>query len=63
MNLQISHAAEQQAEVAYEINVSLNKINRASHESVGNAGEASQKSDNLNQLASHLQEMMQQFKV
>lgn len=63
MNLHISNAAEQQTEVAHEIDVSLNKINQASHESVSNAGEASQESENLNSLASHLQEMMQQFKV
>jgi len=63
MNLQISNAAEQQTAVAHEIDVSLNQINQASHESVSNAGEASQESENLNQLASHLQELMQQFKV
>ena len=63
MNLQISNGAEQQTEVAHEIDVSLNKINQASHESVSNAGEASQENANLNQLASHLQELMQQFKV
>ena len=63
MNLQISNAAEQQTSVAHEIDVSLNQINQASHESVANAGEASQESENLNQLASHLQELMQQFKV
>lgn len=63
MNLQISNAAEQQTSVAHEIDVSLNKINQASHESVSHAGEASQESENLNQLASHLQELMQQFKV
>lgn len=63
MNLQISNAAEQQTEVAHEIDVSLNKINEASHESVSNASEASQESENLNGLATHLQEMMKQFKV
>ena len=63
MNLQISDAAEQQTSVAHEIDVSLNQINQASHESVSNAGEASQESENLNQLASHLQELMKQFKV
>lgn len=63
MNLHISNAAEQQTEVAHEIDVSLNKINQASHESVSNAGEASQESETLNQLATHLQELMQQFKV
>jgi methyl-accepting chemotaxis protein len=63
MNLQISNAAEQQTSVAHEIDVSLNQINQASHESVSNAGEASQESENLNQLASHLQELMKQFKV
>ena len=63
MNLQISNAAEQQTEVAHEIDVSLNKINEASHESVSNASEASQESENLNSLATHLQGMMQQFKV
>ena len=63
MNLQISNAAEQQTAVAHEIDVNLNQINQASHESVTNAGEASQESENLNQLASHLQELMQQFKV
>ena len=63
MNLHISNAAEQQTAVAHEIDVSLNKINQASHESVSNAGEASQESETLNQLATHLQELMQQFKV
>ena len=63
MNLQISNAAEQQTAVAHEIDVSLNQINQASHESVINAGEASQESEKLNQLASHLQELMLQFKV
>ena len=63
MNLQISNAAEQQTSVAHEIDVSLNQINKASHESVANASEASQESENLNQSASHLQELMQQFKV
>ncbi|MDH5600240.1 MAG: methyl-accepting chemotaxis protein [Gammaproteobacteria bacterium] len=63
MNLQISNAAEQQTEVAHEIDVSLNKINAASYESVSNASEASQESENLNALATHLQDMMQQFKV
>ena len=63
MNLQISNAAEQQTSVAHEIDVSLNQINQASHESVSHAGEAAQESENLNQLASHLQELMQQFKV
>ncbi len=63
MNVQISSAAEQQTEVAQEIDISLNKINEASHESVSNAAEASQESENLNQLATHLQTMMQQFKV
>lgn len=63
MNLEISNAAQQQTEVAQEIDVSLNKINQASYESVSHAGEASQESENLNQLASHLQELMQQFKV
>ncbi|MCW8900798.1 MAG: methyl-accepting chemotaxis protein [Gammaproteobacteria bacterium] len=63
MNLHISNAASQQTEVAHEIDVSLNKINQASHESVSNASEASQESENLNGLATHLQEMMQQFKV
>lgn len=63
MNLEISNAAEQQTSVAHEIDVSLNQINQASHESVSNAGEASQESENLNQLASHLQELMKQFKV
>ena len=63
MNLQISNAAEQQTAVAHEIDVNLNQINQASHESVSNAGEASHESENLNQLASHLQELMQQFKV
>lgn len=63
MNLQISNAAEQQTSVAHEIDVNLNQINQASHESVSNASEASQESENLNQLASHLQELMQQFKV
>jgi len=63
MNLQISNAAEQQTSVSHEIDVSLNQINQASHESVSNAGEASQESENLNQLASHLQELMKQFKV
>ena len=63
MNLQISNAAEQQTAVAHEIDVNLNQINQASHESVSNASEASQESENLNQLASHLQELMQQFKV
>ena len=63
MNLQISNAAEQQTEVAHEIDVSLNKINAASHESVSNSSEASQESENLNGLATHLQEMMKQFKV
>lgn len=63
MNLQISNAAEQQTSVANEIDVSLNQINLASHDSVSNAGEASTESENLNKLASHLQEMMLQFKV
>ena len=63
MNLQISNAAEQQTAVAHEIDVSLNQINQASHESVSNAGEASQESENLSQLAAHLQELMNQFKV
>ena len=63
MNLEISNAAGQQTEVAREIDMNLNQINQASHESVSNAGEASQESENLNQLASHLQELMQQFKV
>ena len=63
MNLQISNAAEQQTSVAHEIDVSLNQINQASHESVSNAGEASQESENLNKLATHLQELMKQFKV
>lgn len=63
MNLHISNAAEQQTAVAHEIDVSLNKINQASHESVSHAGEASQESETLNQLATHLQGMMQQFKV
>lgn len=63
MNLEISNAAEQQTAVAHEIDVSLNKISEASHESVSNAGEASQESENLNQLARHLQELMRQFKV
>ena len=63
MNLEISNAAEQQTSVAHEIDVSLNQINQASHESVSNASEAAQESENLNQLASHLQVLMQQFKV
>jgi len=63
MNLQISNAAEQQTSVAHEIDVNLNQINKASHESVSHAGEASQESENLSQLAAHLQELMQQFKV
>lgn len=63
MNLQIANAAEQQTEVAHEIDVSLNKINEASYESVSNASEASQESQNLNSLATHLQDMMKQFKV
>lgn len=63
MNLEISNAAEQQTAVAHEIDVSLNQINQASHESVSHAGEASQESDNLNQLATHLQDLMKQFKV
>lgn len=63
MNLEISNAAEQQTSVAHEIDVSLNQINQASHESVSNASEAAQESENLNQLAAHLQELMQQFKV
>ncbi len=63
MNMHISGAAEQQSTVAHEIDVSLNKINEASHESVSNAAEASQESENLNQLAAHLQSLMQQFKV
>lgn len=63
MNLEISHAAEQQTEVAHEIDVSLNNINQASHESVSHSSEASQESDNLNQLARHLQELMKQFQV
>ena len=63
MNIQISNAAEQQTSVAREIDVSLNQINQASHESVSNAGEASQESETLNQLASHLQDLMKQFKV
>jgi methyl-accepting chemotaxis protein len=63
MNLEISNAAEQQTSVAHEIDVSLNQINQASHDSVSNASEASQESENLNQLAAHLQENMQQFKV
>ncbi len=63
MNFEISNAAEQQTAVAHEIDVSLNKINQASNESVSNAGEASQESENLSQLAAHLQELMQQFKV
>ena len=63
MNLQILNAAEQQTSVAHEIDVSLNQINQASFESVANSSEASQESENLNQLASHLQELMMQFKV
>ncbi len=63
MNLQISNAAEQQTSVAHEIDVNLNQINQASHESVSHAGEASQESENLSQLAAHLQELMTQFKV
>lgn len=63
MNIEISNAAEQQTSVAHEIDESLNQINQASHESVTNAGEASQESGSLNQLATHLQELMKQFKV
>ena len=63
MNLQILNAAEQQTSVAHEIDVSLNQINQASFESVANSSEASQESENLNQLASRLQELMMQFKV
>ena len=63
MNLQISNAAEQQTSVAHEIDVNLNQINQASFESVSHAGEASQESENLSQLATHLQELMKQFKV
>ena len=63
MNLEISNAAEQQTSVAHEIDVSLNQINQASNESVSNASEAAQESENLSQLASRLQALMQQFKV
>lgn len=63
MNLEISNASEQQTSVAHEIDVSLSQINQASHESVSSAGEASQESDNLNHLASSLQQAMTQFKV
>lgn len=62
-NLEISQSAEQQTSVAREIDVNLNQINQASNESVSNAGEASQESENLNQLATRLQGLMQQFKV
>ncbi len=63
MNLEISNAAEQQTSVAQEIDMNLNNINQASNESVTSAAEASQESEKLNQLASRLQELMQQFKV
>ena len=62
-NLEISQSAEQQTTVAQEIDVTLNQINQASNESVSNASEASQESENLNLLAARLQGLMQQFKV
>lgn len=63
VNQQISDATNHQLSRAQEIDSSLSGINGASQESVANASEAASESENLNQLAKRLQDLMQQFKV
>lgn len=63
MNLQIASAAEEQSSVADEINRNVEAIRDVTESLSGQAEQAAQVSRQLNELASHQQGLMQQFRV
>jgi methyl-accepting chemotaxis protein len=63
MNLQIASAAEEQSSVAEEINRNVASIRDVTESISGQARESAQVSQDLNQLASQQQALMDQFRV
>lgn len=63
MNTQIAHAAEQQSTTAEEINRNIATINTISVETSHGAEQTAKATDELAQLALHLQEVVGQFKL
>ncbi len=63
LNMQIASAAEQQSQVAEEINRNVVRINAAGESTSDGAQRASTSSKELTQIADQLQQLVQQFKV
>jgi methyl-accepting chemotaxis protein len=63
MNSQISQAASQQSTVAREIDASITRISQGANSSADSAQQTASESENLARLATHLQEVVRQFKV
>lgn len=63
MNLQIASAAEQQSAVAEEVNRNVFAIRSVTESLTGQANESAHISSQLNALANHQKQLMDQFKV
>ncbi|MGP0171374.1 methyl-accepting chemotaxis protein [Pseudomonas sp. NCHU5208] len=63
MNLQIASAAEEQSSVAEEINRNVEAIRNVTESLAGQADQSAHVSHQLNELANHQQELMQQFRT
>ena len=63
MNTQIAHAADQQSEVADEINRNINNISQIADKTSEGAKQTAQASDDLVQLAEQLQSLVRRFKL
>lgn len=63
MNLQIASAAEEQSSVADEINRNVTAIRDVTESISEQAQESAQVSQDLNALANHQQQLMDQFRV
>jgi len=63
MNLQIASAAEEQSSVAEEINRNVEAIRNVTESLSGQAEQSAHVSRQLNDLANHQQELMQQFRT
>lgn len=63
MNLQIASAAEEQSSVAEEINSNVEAIRNVTESLADQADQSAHVSQQLNELANHQQELMQQFRT
>jgi methyl-accepting chemotaxis protein len=63
LNIQIANAAEQQSQVAEDVNQSIRHISQSTQSTVGGSAQIANASENLTHLATQLKSLVEQFKA